>query len=150
MAWSLDIIWCGRLVRYAGGDMCLKTYKCWQGWGEIKSFAHFNGNSECWSYYRKQYENSQKYIETTLMVRWIFKENMRHIFVYIYVCVCVCVFMGFSGSTSGKEPTCQDRRYKRCGFNPIRKIPWKRVWQPPAIFLSGESHGQRSLAGYSS
>ena len=30
-----------------------------------------------------------------------------------------------------------------------RKIPWKRKWQPTPVFLSGESHGQRSLAVYS-
>ena len=30
-----------------------------------------------------------------------------------------------------------------------RKIPWRRAWQPTPIFLPGESHGQRSLAGYS-
>ena len=28
-------------------------------------------------------------------------------------------------------------------------IPWKRAWQPTPIFFPGESHGQRSLAGYS-
>ena len=29
------------------------------------------------------------------------------------------------------------------------KIPWRRVWQPTPVFLPGESHGQRSLVGYS-
>ena len=29
----------------------------------------------------------------------------------------------------------------------IRKIPWRREWQPTPVFLSGESHGQGSLAG---
>ena len=29
------------------------------------------------------------------------------------------------------------------------KIPWRREWQPTPVFLAGESHGQRSLAGYS-
>ena len=37
---------------------------------------------------------------------------------------------GFPGGTSGKECTCQSRRQKR-GFDPwVRKIPWKRAWQP--------------------
>ena len=27
--------------------------------------------------------------------------------------------------------------------------PWKKKWQPTPIFLPGEFHGQRSLAGYS-
>ena len=26
---------------------------------------------------------------------------------------------------------------------------WRRKWQPTPVFLLGESHGQRSLAGYS-
>ena len=39
----------------------------------------------------------------------------------------------------------------RCRFNPcVRKIPWSRKWQPTSVFLPGKSHGQRSLAGYSS
>ena len=37
----------------------------------------------------------------------------------------LCVFdKGFPGGASGKEPDCQFRRHKRCGFNPcIGKIP---------------------------
>jgi len=35
-------------------------------------------------------------------------------------------------------------------FNPwIRKIPWRRKWQPTPVLLPGKSHGQRSLVGYS-
>ena len=35
------------------------------------------------------------------------------------------------------------------GFDPwVGKIPWKRAWQPTQVFLSGESHRQRSLVGY--
>ena len=35
-------------------------------------------------------------------------------------------------------------------FDPwVRKAPWRRKWQPTPIFLPGESHGQRSLVGYS-
>ena len=29
------------------------------------------------------------------------------------------------------------------------KIPWRRKWQPTPVFLPGESHGRRSLVGYS-
>jgi len=39
---------------------------------------------------------------------------------------------------------------KRHGFDSwVRKIPWRRKWQPTPVFLPGESHGQRSLTGYS-
>ena len=61
----------------------------------------------------------------------------------------MCIW-GFPGGTSGKEPTCQCRRHERYMFYPwVRKIPWRRAWQPTLVFLPGESHGQRSLAGYS-
>ena len=51
---------------------------------------------------------------------------------------------------SGKESACQPKRCKRCRFNPwIRKISWRRAWQPTPVFLPGKSHGQRSMAGYS-
>ena len=35
-------------------------------------------------------------------------------------------------------------------FDPwVRKIPWRRKWQPTPVSLPGNCHGQRSLAGYS-
>ena len=30
----------------------------------------------------------------------------------------------------------------------VGKIPWRRAWQPNPVFLTGESHGQRSLVAY--
>ena len=40
-------------------------------------------------------------------------------------------------------------RGMRLRFDPwVRKSPWRRAWQPIPVFLPGESHGQRSLAGY--
>jgi len=54
------------------------------------------------------------------------------------------------GGASGEEPTCQCRRHKRHGFNSwVRKIFWKRKWQPTLVFLPEKSHGWRSLAGCS-
>jgi len=40
--------------------------------------------------------------------------------------------------------------YGRPRFDPwVRKILWRREWQPTPIFLPGKFHGQTSLAGYS-
>ena len=47
-----------------------------------------------------------------------------------------------------KLPAMQETR-----FNPwVRKIPWRREWLPSIlqVFLTAESHAQRSLVGYSS
>ena len=58
--------------------------------------------------------------------------------------------MGFPGGASGKEPSHQRRRHQTRGFDlRVGKIPWRRAWQPSPVFLPGESHGERRLAGYS-
>ena len=46
-----------------------------------------------------------------------------------------------------KEPA---QQFKMRGFNLwVGKIPWRRAWQYTPVSLPGESHEQRSLAGYS-
>ena len=55
-------------------------------------------------------------------------------------------FKGFSWWLSGKEPACKCRS----GFKSwVKKIPWRRKWQPTPVFLPGKSHGQRRLVGHS-
>ena len=54
------------------------------------------------------------------------------------------------GGTRGKESACQWRRHKRLRFDPwIRKLPWRRKWQPTPVSLPGKFHGLRSLMWYS-
>ena len=46
---------------------------------------------------------------------------------------------------SDTESTCQ---FRRCEFDPwVRKISWRRKWQPTPVLLPGKSLGQRSLMG---
>ena len=53
----------------------------------------------------------------------------------------------FPDGASGKEPACQCRR---CRFNPwVRRIPWRRKWQPIPVFLPGKSQGRWRLVGHS-
>ena len=55
------------------------------------------------------------------------------------------VHLPSGGSMVKNLPTVQ-----RCGFNPwVRKIPWKRKWQPTPVFLPGKFHGQWSPTAYS-
>ena len=43
----------------------------------------------------------------------------------------------------------QSRRPGRCRFKPwLRKIPWRRKWQPSPVFLPGKFLRKRSLVGY--
>ena len=57
------------------------------------------------------------------------------------------LFRGFPGASVVKGSPCQCRRPE---FDPwVGKTPWRRKWPPAPVFLPGESHGQRSLAGCS-
>ena len=64
-----------------------------------------------------------------------------------YTFHCQQILARFSQTT--KEPACQCRRHKRPKFDLwVGKIPWRRNWQSTPVFLLGEPHEQRSLAGY--
>ena len=53
------------------------------------------------------------------------------------------------GGSDGQESAC-NAGDGRPGFDPwVGKIPWRRTWQPTPVFLPEESHGWRSLEGYS-
>ena len=52
---------------------------------------------------------------------------------------------GFPGVSDGKD--CLQCRRPRANAQ-VRKILWRRTWQPTPVFLPGKPHGQRSLAGY--
>ena len=60
----------------------------------------------------------------------------------------------YSKIQSKSQMSCSDAKESACntgdGVNPwVGKIPWNREWQSTPVFLPGESHGQRRLAGYS-
>ena len=56
--------------------------------------------------------------------------------------------MGFPGDASGKEPPATAEVMRVMDSIPgFKRSP--RKGQPTLVFLPGESHGQRSLVGYS-
>ena len=55
--------------------------------------------------------------------------------------------LAFPSGLDGEESACQCKRHR---VNPwVGKIPWKREWLSSPVFLPGESHGRRSVVGYS-
>ena len=58
------------------------------------------------------------------------------------------VFSGFPGGIGGEETSAGDARDAGL-ISGSGRSPWRRAWQPTPVFLAGESHGRRSLAGYS-
>ena len=53
---------------------------------------------------------------------------------------------GFPGGSDGEDSACNVGDW---GSILGREDPWRREQQPTPVFSSGESHRQRSLAGYS-
>ena len=67
-----------------------------------------------------------------------------------------CFFMyldrclGFPGDSVIKNPPANAGDSRIAGSIPgSGRSPWRRSWQPTPVFLPGESHGQKNLAGYS-
>ena len=66
-------------------------------------------------------------------------------------CLCYRQCWGFPAGSSGKESPANAGEPWKTRLDPqIGKILWRRKMQPTPVFLPGQSHGQRSLVGYSS
>ena len=62
-------------------------------------------------------------------------------------CGMKCMFVGLPWWLRWKRIGLQCRRL---WFKPwVRKIPWRREWQPSPVFLPKKFHRQKRLAGYS-
>ena len=76
---------------------------------------------------------------------FILLSSLVHLgYMQIHVIQFPLVILGFPGGSDGK-----DGKWGRPRFDPwVGKIPWRRKWQPTPVFLPGELHGQRRMAGY--
>ena len=58
--------------------------------------------------------------------------------------------LGFSLVCGGSDDNSICLQCRRPGFDPwVRKIPWRRKWQPTPVLLPGKFNEWRSLVGYS-
>ena len=60
----------------------------------------------------------------------------------------VPAFTGLPQWLSHKEYACNTGATGDTDFW-VGKIPWRRAWPPTPVFLPGDFHGHRSLAGHS-
>ena len=63
--------------------------------------------------------------------------------------VCLLIRRDFPGGSVVKNLPEMQEQQEAWFILWVGKIPWRRARQPILVFLPGESHGQRSLAGYS-
>ena len=96
--------------------------------------------------------SSERFSLTNLFIHDLLISSLYLIFLGTFITTDIT--KGFPCSSVGKKKSvCNAEIHLQCrrpGFNSwVRKIPWRRKWQPTPVFLPGKSHGQRSLAGYS-
>ena len=78
---------------------------------------------------------------------------MKHM--YFNRLLCWVIPLGFPGGSDGERTKNKTKQKTSCQcrvprFNHwIGKMPLRRKWLPTPVFLPGEFHGHRSLAGYS-
>ena len=68
------------------------------------------------------------------------------------VCRIQVSVLGFPGGAVVKNLPASARRHRRYGFDPwVRKIPWRRKWQPTPVFFArripwtGTVHGSQRI-----
>ena len=88
---------------------------------------------------------SREALGLCIVLEVIFIELITEAVVIGYVDCEWRVWKGFPSGLDSKESAVQETQVQSW----IRKIPWRREWLLTLLFLLGEFHRQRSLAGYS-
>ena len=135
------------MLRIQGNSLC--------GWGEWvlvgKAFSFLVTTRQAREIEGKTYqlrEPSDKTMRATSTVCIISKLEICKAGNYKFFKDFYIAVIGLPWWLNSKESACQHRSPR---FYPwLRKIPRRRKWQPTPVFLSGKSHEQRSLLGYSS
>ena len=64
---------------------------------------------------------------------FIFIVDCEYVYIYVHI---------WSSQVTQQKRICLE--WKRYGFDLwVRRIPWRKAWQPPLVFLPGESHGEQ-------
>ena len=94
-----------------------------------------------WYYYFTRYSHFTFILPHNYYIRQF---NRKHC---LYSINTYSTYTGLPWQLSGKESTCQ---CSRCWLNLwVRKVPWRKKWQPTPVFLYEKSHGWKCLVGYS-
>ena len=123
---------------------------------------HIDYNQPAWGQINNEYLlNGKIFLSEMNMTKQIYVYFQRRIiqqladtifiqlpFIDIRVITIICFGVFPGGSVVKIRLQCRSCRRHRIDLQ-VGKIPWRRAWQPIPVFLPGESHGQKSLAGYS-
>ena len=93
------------------------------------------------------HRDGEQHGDCQIQIIWIPRLSMALLSCIIFSAFFFKFLGGFPDGSDGKASVCN---WGRPRFDPsVRKIPWRRQWQPTPVLLPGKSHGWRSLVGYS-
>ena len=101
---------------------------------------------EIWLYLNKKYHFYMMRKQWILFLSVLQNHSMLKVMIY-HNLYWAKLNLGLLWWLSGKESACSVRDPGL--IHGLRRFRWRRAWQLTPIFLSGEFHGQKSLAGYS-
>ena len=84
---------------------------------------------------------------TSRHILWGNQNWKRHMYLNFH---CSTIYNSFPVGLVVKSPPANAGDMRPGSAPWVGKIPWRTAWQSSPVFLPGESHGQRSLAGYNS
>ena len=96
---------------------------------------------------RKDPPLEASHLDFQLLVSRIVRQEIP-VFVGLWYLTCGCSRKLMASQVAQWKRICL--QCKRQGFDPwVRKILWRRKWQPTPVLLPGKPHGWKSLVGYS-
>ena len=85
------------------------------------------------------------YFFISSLPHWLFSSMLFNLYIFSNLPVFFMLFILVSRASLVAQMVKNCISGRRPGF----EIPWRREWEPTAVYLPRKSHGQRSLVGYS-
>ena len=101
-------------------------------------FEHKPWLSRCCKWITEMWKEKGQFVRGNLESRNLITKAKCIEMFYYYFLIQITNTWGFAGGWVGKESACNAGNAGKCKFGPwVRKIPWRRKWQPTPIFLPG-------------
>ena len=112
--------------------------------------VELRNRTECWVYgilsmLGQVFKGEREERNYTGVTKISFGKLLPGSFIFIPMCQS---WMGFPGGPAVENPPAVQETQETWVRSLCGKISWRSAWQSTPVFLPGESHGQRSLAGY--
>ena len=98
---------------------------------------------------RQAFWAKQQFLSYCCIFFWLFGILFMCLFILLFVCLnCSKIYIPRTSLVAQAVKNLSAMKETRV-LSFVQEDPWKKEWQPISVFLPGEFHRQRILAGYS-